>query len=136
VHNGYLVQSRNGADALGYVFVDCTLTAAPNVERFVLARIEPVRFPHSQVAFINCAMGPHVSRVGWQLDKVPGAEAPGAAAQIRFWEFQSRDLSGQPLAVAGRLAGARQLLAAEAAELLRIDRVLGGWSPLVAEPSR
>ena len=129
VNNGYLVQSRNGADGLGYVFVDCKLTATPNVERYVLARIEPVRFPHSHVAFIQCAMGPHISRAGWQLDKAPGADAPGPAAQIRFWEFQSTDLAGQPLDVSARLPASRQLSAAEAAPLRDVGKVLGGWTP-------
>ena len=129
VNNGYLVQSRNGADVLGYVFVDCRLTATPNVERTVLARIEPGRFPHSHVVFIDCAMGPHVSAAGWQLDKAPGAAAPGPAAQIRFGEFQSTDLAGKPLDVSARLPASRQVSAGEAARLRDVGATLGGWRP-------
>ena len=129
VNNGYLVQSRNGAGALGYVFVDCTLTATPNVVRFVLARIEPVRFPHSHVAFINCAIGPHASLVGWQLDQAPGSNEPGPAHHLRFEEFRSTDLAGNSLGLSNRLAVARQLSADEAAVLRRIDHVLRGWLP-------
>jgi len=129
VNNGYLVQSRNGAGALGYVFVDCTLTATPHVERFFLARIEPVRFPHSHVAFINCAMGPHASLVGWQLDQAPGSHEPGPAHHLRFEEFRSTDLAGNSWVLSHRLAVARQLSVDEAMVLRRIDHVLGGWLP-------
>lgn len=129
VNNGYLVQARNGADAPGYVFVDCRLTATPNVTRYVLARIEPVRFPHSHVAFIDCAMGPHISSAGWQFDLAPGAAAPGPAGQIRFEEFRSADLAGQPLDVSARLPASRQLSADEGARLRNVRGVLGGWSP-------
>jgi pectin methylesterase-like acyl-CoA thioesterase len=129
VNNGYLVQSRNGADGFGYVFVDCRLTATPNVERYVLARIEPVRFPHSQVAFIHCALGLHIAPAGWQLDKATGAAAPGPAGEIRFWEYQSMDLAGKPLDVSARLPASRQLSPDEANRLRDVTHVLRGWSP-------
>ena len=131
VNNGYLVQSRNGAGALGYIFVDCRFTAAPHVERCMLARIDPVRFPHSQVAFINSAMGPHVAAAGWQLDKAPGADAPGPAARIRFGEFQSTDLAGNRLDVSARLPASRQVTADEATQLRNVGSTLGGWRPAV-----
>jgi pectin methylesterase-like acyl-CoA thioesterase len=129
VHDGYLVQSRNGADRLGYVFVDCKIDTAPDLKRFVLARIDPGRFPHSHVAFIHCAMGPGVSAVGWIFDG-PGADA--SKETTRFWEFQSTDLSGRPLDVSKRVAGSRQLTAAEAAQQRDVAHVLGGedhWNP-------
>jgi pectin methylesterase-like acyl-CoA thioesterase len=129
VNNGYLVQSRNGSDRLGYVLVDCRLTAAPHVTRCVLARIEPGRFPHSHVAFVGCAMGPHVPPVGWQLDLVPGASTPGPAGQLRFEEFRSTDLTGKPLEVAARLPASRQLSESEAKALRNVAGVLGGWVP-------
>ena len=129
---GYLVQSRNGAERLGYVFVDCRLTAAPGVTRYILARIEPGRFPYSHVAFINCAMGPHISPVGWQFDKVPGGAAVGPVEHEQFQEFQSVTLDGTPVDVSQRLAPSRQLTAEEAAKLREVKRVLGGkddWDP-------
>src|SRR6185436_17118442 len=57
LHDGYYLQARNGADKAGYVFIDCRLTAGPEVKRNWLARIESDRFPASQVTFIRCAMG-------------------------------------------------------------------------------
>jgi pectin methylesterase-like acyl-CoA thioesterase len=129
VHDGYLVQSRNGADRLGYVFVDCHIDTAPGLTRFVLARIDPGRFPQSHVAFINCAMGKSVTPAGWVFDG-PGAAA--SKATTRFWEFQSTDLAGKPLDVSQRIAGSRQLTAADAAQQRNLAFVLGGadkWNP-------
>lgn len=129
VHNGYLVQARNDATVLGYVFVDCRLTATPNVERTVLARIEPVRFPHSHVAFINCALGPHVPPAGWRLDKAPGADVAGEVGQIRFEEYASTDLAGNRLNPSARLPASRQLSAEAAADRRSVGKVLRGWLP-------
>lgn len=129
LHNGYLVQSRNDATHYGYVFVDCTLTGAPGIERFVLARIEPVRFPHSHVVFVDCKIGSFLSPVGWQLDKAPGADTPGPAAKIRFGEYRSTDLAGKPLGVGARLAASHQLTAVEAARMRDMAHVLSGWRP-------
>ncbi|MBI5770926.1 MAG: hypothetical protein HZA93_24320 [Verrucomicrobia bacterium] len=129
VNDGYLVQSRNGADQFGYVFVDCRIDTRPDLKRFVLARIDPGRFAHSHVAFINCAMGKFVTPAGWIFDG-PGASA--SKATTRFWEFQSTDLTGQPLDVSQRVAGSRQLTAAEAAQQRDVARILGGadhWNP-------
>ena len=46
MHDGYLVQARNPASRAGYIFLDCRLTAAPEVKKCWLARIETARaFP-------------------------------------------------------------------------------------------
>jgi len=130
LNNGYLVQSRNGADREGYVFVDCRVDTAPHVERFVLARIDPGRFPHSHVAFIRCTLGPGVSPGGWIFDG-PGANAP--KDRIRFWEHGSVDPAGQPLDVSRRVAGSRQLNPEEAATHANLVRFFAGpesWNPL------
>lgn len=129
LHDGYLVQSRNGADKAGYIFVDCRLTGAPDIARYVLARIDPGRFPASHVAFIHCAMDKHILPVGWTFDG-PGSAAP--KEHIRFEEFQSTDLAGKPLDVSQRIAGARQLTATEAARERDLVSVFSGWNPLAA----
>ena len=131
LHDGYLVQSRNGADKLGYIFADCKIATAPAPEltKYVLARIDPGRFPFSHVAFLNCALGAGISPAGWVFDG-PGAGA--SKATTRFWEFQSTDLAGKPLDVSQRIAGSRQLTAAEAAQQRDLAFVLGGadhWNP-------
>ncbi|MDR3401322.1 MAG: pectinesterase family protein [Chthoniobacter sp.] len=112
MHDGYIVQARNPPGKPGYVFVNCRLTAAPEVRRCWLARIEADRFPASQVAFVRCQMGPHILAAGWQ--------ATGSAkGDLRFGEFLSTDLAGQPLKVSARDVSGRQLSAEEAKELSR-----------------
>ena len=130
LHNGYLVQSRNGAGRAGYLFVDCRVDTEPQVERFVLARIDPGRFPHSHVAFVRCTLGPGVSPAGWIFDG-PGANAP--KGEIRFWEHGSVDAYGRPIDVSRRAAGSRQLDAVTAAAHADLIRFFGGgdpWNPV------
>jgi pectin methylesterase-like acyl-CoA thioesterase len=129
LNNGYLVQARNEESRYGYVFVDCTLTGAPGIERYVLARVEPVRFPHSHVAFIDCKIGSFLSPAAWLLDKAQGAEAVGPAPKIRFWEYRSTDLDGKVLDVSKRHAVSRQITEAEAVKMRDVAFVLGGWKP-------
>lgn len=129
LYNGYLVQARNDEAHYGYVFVDCTLTGAPDITKYVLARVEPIRFPYSHVAFVDCKIGSFLSPVGWQLDKAAGAAAPAPGEHVRYWEYHSTDLAGKPLDVSARLAASHQLTAEEAAKMRNITHVLGGWSP-------
>ena len=126
VHDGYLVQSRNRADKPGYVFVGCKIDAAPDLKRFVLGRIDPKVHPYSHVAFIDCALGAFVTPAGWVFDG-PGAAAP--KDKIRFEEFHSTDLAGKPLDVSQRIAGSRQMTAADAASERDVVKVFGGWDP-------
>lgn len=154
LNNGFLVQSRNPADRVGYIFSDCTIETAPGATHVVLARIHPKGYPYSNVAFLACRMGPGIVPEGWELDvgtdrdrllAPPAASAAAAAARpegresalvdnsqpapsVRFWEYRSTDLSGQPLEVSQRLPCSRQLTAAEAAPLADATQVLGGWT--------
>ena len=125
VHNGYYLQTRNPADRIGYVFNNCKLTAAEGVARCVLARSDLGRFPYSQVAFINCQMGPQVPPEGW--------EARGAdSSHLQFVEFHSTDAQGNLLDVSKRLPASRQLTEAEAAGLSDPAKVFArhdDWNP-------
>jgi hypothetical protein len=121
---GYYAQVRNGPAGKGHVYVDCRLTAAAGVTNSVLARIDPRAgvantWPFSQVVWINCAMGPHITAAGWQLDNAV------AAPDLQFWEFQSTDLTGAPLGVARRHAASRQIDAGTAAQYRDPQFVLG-----------
>jgi pectin methylesterase-like acyl-CoA thioesterase len=126
VHDGYLVQSRNRAGKPGYVFVNCKIDTEPDLERFVLGRIDPKVYPYSHIAFIDCAMGKLVTPAGWVFDG-PGAAAP--KDNIRFEEFHSTDLAGKPLDVSQRIAGSRQMTAEEATNQRDAVKVFGGWDP-------
>jgi pectin methylesterase-like acyl-CoA thioesterase len=125
IHDGYYVTSRNPADRFGFVFANCRLTAAPGVKKNWLARIETGRFPESAVAFIHCQMGPHIPATGWLIT---GNDTSG----LRFLEFNSTTPDATRVDVSQRHAAARQLTAAEAAELSDPNKVLAArdtWRP-------
>ncbi|HKU40436.1 MAG TPA: pectinesterase family protein [Polyangiales bacterium] len=119
---GYIVQARNDASHYGYVFVDSKLTSDPGLTGNVLARVDSSVYPASHVAFIDCQMDKHISAAAWVV-------TGGGTAQIRYWEYQSKDLAGQPLDVSRRLAGSKQISAAQAAMMRDPTVVLGGWQP-------
>ena len=119
-----VAQVRNTDSTHGNVYLDCRFTAPDMVPTDVayLARIDPTRFPFSQVVCIGCARDAHIAPAGWRLDNA--TEAPS----VRFWEFGSTDLDGSPLDVSGRAPFSRQLSEAEAARWSDPAFVLG-WSP-------
>ncbi len=132
---GYYAQVRNGQSQKGNVYVDCRLTSAPGVTNSVLARIDPRAgvantWPFSQVVWLNCAMGPHITAAGWQLDG--GATT---APDLQFWEYQSTDLNGAPLDVSRRHAASRQIDDATAAQYRSPQFVLGFTPQLTAVPA-
>lgn len=131
VNPGFYTQIRNGQNGVGNVYVNCRLTSAANVTGVYLARIDPTVFPYSQVVFINCAMGPHVLPVGWQLNNAT------SAPNVQFWEYGSKTLNDAPLDVSQRAPFSRQLTADEAARWSNPANALNGWTPvtLTATPS-
>ena len=121
--SGYVVQSRNGTSGYGYVFVDSKITADSGITGSVLARIDVSVYPGSHVAYINCAMGTHITSAGWVIT------GGSAGSSLRYWEYQSTDLNGNALNVGGRLAGSTQISASQAASMRDPTVVLGGWQP-------
>jgi hypothetical protein len=122
---GWNVQARNPADRFGYVFVDSTLSADPDVTGHLLARIDAVRFPASHVAYVGCRFSPAVAKVGWEITP-PGTTH---TADIRFWEADSKDLDGKPLDTRERHSASKRLTRAEAEKMRDPKYVLGGWDP-------
>jgi pectin methylesterase-like acyl-CoA thioesterase len=126
LHDGYYQQSRNAPGVIGYIYLNCKLTAAPEVKKVPLARIEINRFPASHVAFIHCQMGSHIPPAGWVVT------GQGDTSQLRFEEFESTDLEGKPLDVSQRNPASKQLTADEAAKWSDAAKVLAGsdgWNP-------
>lgn len=125
---GFYTQSRTGQNQIGFVFVECRLTGEPAARNYYLGRIDPNpgNFPFSQAVWIDCAMGPHILPVGWQLNNAT------ASATVQDWEYQSVDLAGATLDVRSRHASSRQIDTATAARYRDPAFVLGGWSPQVA----
>jgi pectate lyase len=124
VNAGFYTQVRNGQNGAGNVYVNCRLTGAPNLTGVYLARIDPNVFPYSQVVFINCAMGPHILPVGWQLNNAT------SAPNVQFWEYDSKTLNDAVLDVSQRAPFSRQLTADEAARWGNPANVLNGWTPV------
>jgi pectin methylesterase-like acyl-CoA thioesterase len=124
---GFYTQVRNGQNQVGFVFADCRLTGEPTAARYYLGRIDPNpgNFPFSQAVYLNCAMGPHILPVGWQLNNAT------TSATVQDWEFQSTDLTGATLDVRARHASSRQIDANTAAQYRNPAFVLGGWSPQI-----
>ena len=125
---GFYAQVRNGQAGKGHVYVDCRLTGAAELTGFYLARIDPTpgNFPYSQVVFVNCAMGSHVTPVGWQLNNA------SSSSTVQFWEYMTTDLAGATLDVSSRHPSSKQIDDATAAQYRDPAFVLGGWSPQIA----
>jgi hypothetical protein len=120
--SGPVVQARNGAGAYGYVFVDSRLTGDAGLTGSFLGRIDAAVYPASQVAYVDCTLGSHISSAGWTVTNSP-------IASLRLWEYGSKTPTGAAIDVSGRAAGSAQISAAQAATLRDKKTVLGGWDP-------
>src|SRR5262245_5496930 len=140
---GYNVQARNATGTLGYVFVGCNLTAQDGITGHYLARTDKnTTAPASQVAYIDCTMGPHIIPAGWLIDGYqrptpvdggfPDAGVPWNLTALRFQEYKSLDPTGAPLDVSQRIPEALQLSDSEAAQLRDVTYVFNGWNPKAA----
>ncbi|HVS70760.1 MAG TPA: pectinesterase family protein [Phycisphaerae bacterium] len=128
--NAYYTQIRNPATHHGYVFKDCTFEGAEGVTGNMLARIEPTRFPGSEVVLIDCTLTDAVSPVAWRIERA--TEAP----EVHFWEYNSHDASGKPVDTSQRLGVGKVLTQEKDAETIKNYSdpkwVLGGeWEPAV-----
>ncbi len=123
------MQARNTANH-GYVFVDSTLSGDAAATGTLLGRIEADRFPSSNVAYLNCKMGPQIAPKGWLVTNSSGASLESLdLSKLSFVEYQSTDLNGAALDVSMRDPASRQLDATQAAELRDKATLLGGWDP-------
>src|SRR5215210_4794954 len=127
---GFYTQIRNGNGKNGNVFVNCKLTRSSTaITDDYLTRIDPDDFPFSQVVFINTLMDAHIRPDPWRFDNPTNAVTAANYPNIRFWEYNSKDLNGNPVDVSQRAAISRQLTAAEAAQWSAPSFVLGGRVP-------
>ncbi|MBE2214464.1 MAG: Ig-like domain-containing protein [Opitutaceae bacterium] len=130
----YYTQVRNPGANRGFVFLRCRFEGAPGVKDNYLTRVEPHRFPDSEVVLVDCVLGEAVGAVGWQLQRAKGATEDPAPGQVHFWEFNSRTPSGEPVDDSGRLPASRRLREPDDAVTIARYRdaawVLGGaWDP-------
>jgi pectin methylesterase-like acyl-CoA thioesterase len=130
-NNAYYTQIRNTAANHGYVYKDCLFDGAPGITGNVLSRIDPTRFPASEVVLLDCTLTSAVSDAAWRFDGTNPA-----AGSTHFWEYRSRTPAGDPVDTSKRFAASRRLTEAADAELIKNyadpQWVLGGWSPQLA----
>jgi pectin methylesterase-like acyl-CoA thioesterase len=137
----YFTQLRNTSANHGYIFNQCTFTGAGDIVDNVLSRIDPARFPNSEVVLIDCIMNGAVGPAAWRLDNLPApadqnAVKPETYPNIHFWEHNSRTPEGAPVDTSKRHPVSRQLKDPADAELIKNYRtpawVLGNnWTPQV-----
>ena len=127
---GYNCQMRNGAMYYGAIFADCWITRASGFTGHYLNRVDPNLYPNSAVACLNCRMDTHIDPVGWLLNNYTNNVSP--TNSLRFWEYQSTDLTGTNwINTNSRAPYSRQLTAVEAAALRNLTNVFG-WLPQLA----
>lgn len=101
--NGYFTAASTPQNKpYGYVFINCSLTAAPTVTKAALGR--PWR-QYAKVVYINCKLGSFISPEGWT--KWAGGDKPTAY----YAEYNSTGEGANP---AKRAAWSKQLTAKEA----------------------
>lgn len=130
----YYTQVRNPATNHGFVYYRCVFDGADGVADNFLSRIEPHRFPHSEVVLVDCVVGPSVGAVGWQLQAAPKGTPAGSTENLHFWEFNSHTADSRPIEASQRLPVSRQLKRPDDAVLIsdyvNPTFVLGrNWNP-------
>jgi pectinesterase len=119
---GYLTAASTLASTLyGYVFIDCKLTADPDVTGVALGR--PWR-DYAKTVYIDCEMGAHILPAGWNNWGKSEAEKTAFYA-----EYNSKGPGG---ALTKRVPWSHRLTAAQAAEYT-VEKILGGtdgWNPV------
>ncbi|MCD8167525.1 MAG: pectinesterase family protein [Bacteroides sp.] len=87
--NSYITAASTPAESeFGYVFKNCTLTAAPGVDKVYLGR--PWR-PYAATVFIDCEMGSHIVGAGWHNWNNPENEKTA-----RYGEYESKGPGANP----------------------------------------
>jgi pectin methylesterase-like acyl-CoA thioesterase len=131
VHSkAYYTQIRNPASNHGFIYNNCTFDGSDGVTENYLSRIDPARFPASEVVLMNCTMTEAVGAVAWQLQH---SQDP---ANVHYWEYNSHTPDGKPVDDSKRLDLSRRLKLPDDKET--IDNytdpkfVLGGqWTPTI-----
>jgi pectin methylesterase-like acyl-CoA thioesterase len=125
---GYVCAMRNPAGQYGAVFLDCRFTRFAGVEGVVFGRVDPNAFPDSAVAVVNCAVDAHITALGWTLS------AAGPTTGLRYWEYQSTDLSGASLNVSGRAKFSSQINSTQATALRNLSTTVNGGHSSSPDP--
>lgn len=143
-NGGYILQARvvNTADK-GYVFLNSRLTSGtgptnelPIDGTHYLARSGGCSGCIDNIVFINTKMGAHINATGWAASPAP---TPATATANAGWrEYNSMDLSGNPLNISSRLSPASYQLSlgevqseyCSRAQIFSAYNSGSGWNPL------
>jgi pectin methylesterase-like acyl-CoA thioesterase len=117
-----------GFNSPGFVYVNCRFTRADaSVTNSYIARNDPRPypngFPYSQMVLINCQLAPNIVPAGWLIFNAT------TAPNVRYWEYHSTDLSGNPIDVSQRASFSSRISAELARRWSSIPFVLAGWVP-------
>lgn len=119
--NSYITAASTPKNSrYGFVFIDCNLTAASEVDKVYLGR--PWR-DYAQTVFIGCQMGKHIRPEGWHNWSRPEVEA-----QVVYAEYKS---SGEGGNSAHRVKWSKQLTFKEVKNY-SVEKILSGfdhWKP-------
>lgn len=121
IGNGYVTAPATLADTkYGYVFYDCTLTAADGVDKVYLSR--PWR-PNAQAVYIRCNLGKHIVPEGWNNWNKKDAEKT-----VTYAEYQS---TGDGASPSTRAKFGKQLKSLKGYDMSEVLGGTDGWNPAV-----
>lgn len=116
--NSYITAAATApSQKFGFVFMNCKLIAAPDVNKCYLGR--PWR-PYAKTVFLHSEMGSHILPAGWNNWNNAANEKT-----VLYAEFRN---SGAGADRAGRVNWSRELTKKEAA-LYTIGKIFGDWDP-------
>jgi pectinesterase len=119
IGKGYVTAPATLADTkYGYVFYDCTLTAADGVENVYLSR--PWR-PNAKAVYICCNLGKHIALEGWNNWNKKDAEKT-----VTYAEYQS---TGDGASASTRAKFSKQLKNLKGYDMSEVLGGTDGWNP-------
>lgn len=126
----YVTQARTDATTNGIAFINCQIvrgSAAVGTNSCYLGRDPGNGYPYCQAVFVSCSMDNHIAPVGW----FDGGET--VKSSLRFWEYQSTDLTGTNLVdVSQRASWSTQISYTTATNVMDVNFWLYGWTPKLA----
>jgi pectinesterase len=121
--NSYITAASTTKEQLfGYVFLDCSLIAAPEAKKVYLGR--PWR-PYAKTVFIRCTLGEHIVPEGWN----PWAGDPLFGDKTKTAFYAEYKNIGVGAATTARVPWSKQLTAKQA-KAYTLKNIFGGWIPI------
>ncbi|TRX90035.1 hypothetical protein FHL15_009136 [Xylaria flabelliformis] len=133
---GAVTWTRTVQGIHGNIFVDSTIVGLQG--NSTLARLPDNsggvmdNWPYAEMVIINTKTD-GIAPEGWGPVQGP----PFDSSHVRFWEYNTTDLRGQPIEISQRLNVSRQLTVPKDKEVIaeykNPTNILGGWHPVVLE---